>query len=134
MLKFNKLMLLMIISFLVSCNQYHGFSYNDLPVPKGTRFFSINPTKNKAEISAYGVVMGTPDTERIHDEIMNLKESGDIRNFHEHSFGVEGGSTFCVVFDKYADKNKIYDNFKNLSTDDKNTNYEVVSLDKCTDE
>ncbi|WP_372652308.1 hypothetical protein [Halobacteriovorax sp.] len=123
---------LTLIFIISSCQPQAQYINSQETEYQGSRSFSIDDSKSKAEVSVHGAFMGTPDWRSVEDEIQRLQDSGDIENVEEHSFGTEGGSTFCFEFSSTGDKNRVYEELKNLQTDLKETDYSVVSLNKCS--
>lgn len=120
---------LTLVVIISSCQPQVEYDESDY---QGSRSFSIDNSKSRAEVSVHGAFMGTPDWGVVKDEVQRFQDSGDIANVEEHSFGTEGGSTFCFEFSSTGDKTRVYDEFKNLLTDIKETNYSVASLDNCS--
>ncbi len=125
--------LLTLLFIVASCQPQAEYEEYQGPDYQGSRNFSIDNSKAKAEVSVHGAFMGTPDWGSVKDEVQRFQDSGDIESVNEHSLGTEGGSTFCFEFSSTGDKGRVYNEFKNLSTDLKETNYSVTSLDNCSD-
>lgn len=126
----KKTLIFLTISLVIyACQSQQGDQDLDY---KGSRSFNIDNSKSLAEVSVHGAFMGTPDWDGVRDEVQRFQDSGDIKNVKEHSVGFEGGSTFCFEFSSTGDKNHVYDEFRRLPTDLKETDYSVISLDKCS--